>query len=159
MEEKPDKLPEKRPRPGRPQFEIDLNAVEKLAKIFCSYEEIAAFLGCSTKTLTRHPEFYEAYRRGRERGRRYLRHAQITKATAKGGDTGMLIWLGKCYLGQKETTTHEIVQAPQLRISQEQTALFDDERLALDSQIPGMLPSDNSLIDPAEKPDSDVSTD
>ena len=43
---------------GRPRIKIDYEAVEKLASIGCTQEEIADFLGCSVRTLLRNQNFW-----------------------------------------------------------------------------------------------------
>lgn len=88
---------------GRPRFEPDLAKVEQLAALQCTYEEIAAVIGCSlrtVKTLAKCQDFQDAYERGKEKGRASLRRMQWK--TAEGGNTAMLIWLGKQMLGQAE---------------------------------------------------------
>lgn len=87
---------------GRPKFEIDMDAVRKLATIQCTQEEIASFLGCSVDTLQRSEEFCGVYKKALESGKSSLRRFQW-KAAEK-GNTSMLIWLGKQYLGQKDQT-------------------------------------------------------
>lgn len=54
-----------------------------------------------------------------------LRRSQYKKAL--NGDTTMLIWLGKVYLGQKETVSQEVSLIPQITIAQDQTPLFDPD--------------------------------
>ena len=50
---------------GRPKKVIDYEAVEKLANIQCTQEEIASFLNLSVRTLQRDEEFCRIYKRGR----------------------------------------------------------------------------------------------
>ena len=85
---------------GRPPFEIDYEAVEKLANLQCTQEEIASYLGCSVDTLTRNEKFCGIYKAGLDRGRMSLRRHQW-KALEE-GNTTMLVWLGKQYLGQRD---------------------------------------------------------
>lgn len=85
---------------GRPKFQIDYELVERLAQIQCTQEEIASALGCSTKTLQRDEEFSRIYKVSMDDGRKSLRRLQWDKA--KQGNTTMLIWLGKQYLGQRD---------------------------------------------------------
>jgi hypothetical protein len=49
---------------GRPRFEIDYEAVKKLAGIQCTQTEIAAWLGCHVNTLLTDPKFMEIYKSG-----------------------------------------------------------------------------------------------
>jgi hypothetical protein len=98
-------VPPKNPE-GRPPAVIDLLTVERAASIGCTVEDIAALLGLSRKTIYNHmeqdPELAEAMDRGRGMGRASLRRMQWEKAEA-GSDT-MLIWLGKVFCGQKDTS-------------------------------------------------------
>lgn len=85
---------------GRPKKEIDYETVEKLAALFCTQDEIAAFLNLDVKTLQRDVEFGVFYKKGQEKGKCSLRRHQYE--CAKKGNSAMLIWLGKQYLGQSE---------------------------------------------------------
>jgi len=91
---------------GRPRKAIGADQVEKLAAIQCSYEEMAAVLDCSVKTLQRN--FVQAIEKGRENGRASLKRKQFEMAMK--GDRTMLVWLGKQYLGQsdKRDYQHEV---------------------------------------------------
>lgn len=84
---------------GRPKIEIDYATVEKLANIQCTQEEIASFLGISSRTLLRDEQFKELFARGRENGKMSLRRIQWKHAEKS---VPMAIWLGKQYLGQKD---------------------------------------------------------
>jgi hypothetical protein len=84
---------------GRPKKEIDYETVEKLANIQCTQEEIASFLGISTRTLQRDEQFMELFNRGRENGKMSLRRIQWKHAEKS---ATMAIWLGKQYLGQRD---------------------------------------------------------
>ena len=83
---------------GRPLKDIDENQVLELAKIQCTYDEIAAVMACSVDTLSR--RFADVIKQGREEGLKSLRRAQYDKAIA--GNPALLIWLGKQYLGQSD---------------------------------------------------------
>jgi hypothetical protein len=89
---------------GRPKIKFDLALLEELASIQCTDEEIAACLNCSVDTLAdrkqNDEEFFGAYKRGKEEGKTSIRRMQY-KAAEK-GNTTMLIWLGKQYLGQSD---------------------------------------------------------
>lgn len=85
---------------GRPKKEIDYQAVEKLANIQCTQEEIASFLDLSVRTLQRDEEFCRIYKKGQETSKMSLRRMQYE--SAKKGNVTMQIWLGKQYLGQAE---------------------------------------------------------
>lgn len=84
---------------GRPKKEIDYETVEKLANIQCTQEEIASFLGISSRTLLRDEKFNELFAKGRENGKMSLRRIQWKHAEKS---ATMAIWLGKQYLGQKD---------------------------------------------------------
>jgi DNA-binding CsgD family transcriptional regulator len=83
---------------GRPKKKIDEEQVIKLAAINCSYAEMASVLDCNESTLTRN--FAQAIKKGRDQGRMSLKRKQYE--VAMGGNTTMLIWLGKQILGQAE---------------------------------------------------------
>ena len=84
---------------GRPKIEIDYATVEKLANIQCTQDEIASFIGVSTRTLQRDEQFMELFNKGRESGKMSLRRIQWKHAEKS---ATMAIWLGKQYLGQKD---------------------------------------------------------
>lgn len=84
---------------GRPKKEIDYNAVEKLASIQCTQEEIASFLDVSVRTLTRDKEFCRLYKKGMDNGKMSLRRHQWKLAERY---PAMAIFLGKQYLGQTD---------------------------------------------------------
>lgn len=90
---------------GRPKKKIDYEQVEKLARIHCTQEEIAAILEVSTRTLQRDKEFCRVYKKATDTGRASLRRLQWKKAME--GHTGMLVWLGKQILGQTEKSVTE----------------------------------------------------
>lgn len=84
---------------GRPKKEIDYVSVEKLANIQCTQEEIASFLGISSRTLLRDEKFKEIFENARETGKASLRRIQWKHAEKS---ASMAIFLGKQYLGQKD---------------------------------------------------------
>lgn len=89
---------------GRPPKVIDVEVARRAAGIGCSSTEIAAVLGIGRRTFFDHLEHDEGLRdaieEGRARGRAALRRLQWREAEA--GNTGMLVWLGKQMLGQKD---------------------------------------------------------
>lgn len=110
---------------GRPRKEIDPNQVLELAKIDCTFSEIAAVLGCSEKTLQR--RFVHIIENGREQGKMSLRRAQFKKAVEDGNPT-MLIWLGKQRLDQKEKAEVDQVSASETaRIISEAVRAMDQD--------------------------------
>lgn len=98
--------PEQRP-PGRPKKKIDERMVEKLAAMLHTQREIATLLDCSVDTIS--DRFSDAYYRGREQVKSYLRSAQLSRALRAQSDR-MLIWLGVQELGQKHR--HELSGDP-----------------------------------------------
>ena len=93
---------------------MDLEKVQALASIFCTQDEIAAVLGVSVDTLRRRKDFASVYNTGRENAKQSLRRLQWK--SAKDGSTGMQIWLGKQYLGQKERIESDVNQDTSIRI-------------------------------------------
>jgi hypothetical protein len=83
---------------ARPKKDLDVEAIRELAHIQCTMIEIAAVMRCSVDTLEN--RFSDVIKAGRESGKSSLRRAQWKKALE--GHPSMLIWLGKCYLGQRE---------------------------------------------------------
>jgi hypothetical protein len=83
---------------GRPLLPIDKKLVEGLASNGCTNEEIATLVGCSCNTIER--RFGGTLRKGRASLKMSLRRQQVE--IAKAGNTTMLIWLGKQYLGQSD---------------------------------------------------------
>jgi hypothetical protein len=83
---------------GRPKIEIDADQVKKLAAMQCTNVEIAAFFNCDEGTIRK--RFSDVLSKGRETGKISLRRMQWQ--SAEKGNTSMLIWLGKQYLGQSD---------------------------------------------------------
>jgi len=93
-------MAEKKKANGRPKKVIDYELVERLSMIQCTQEEIAGSLKISVRTLQRNEKFCRIYKNGIENGKKSLRRMQWDAAGK--GNTTMLIWLGKQYLGQRE---------------------------------------------------------
>lgn len=90
-------------RSGPPnKKQIDPALVISLAKLHCTFAEIAAVVGCSTKTIER--RFRKEVEQGREAGKASLRRMQW--ALAAKGNVAAQIWLGKQLLGQKDRIEH-----------------------------------------------------
>jgi hypothetical protein len=91
---------------GRPPKEFDKETFEGLCEIQCTQAEICNVLRTSDKTLSRWVEdtygmsYSEAYKTYADMGKKSLRRLQFESAHK--GNTAMLIWLGKQYLGQKD---------------------------------------------------------
>lgn len=92
---------------ARPRIEIDGENFRKLCGIQCTLSEIASFFGCSEDTIERwcrrelKMNFADAFKKHSSPGKISLRRWQFRAAEA--GNCTMLIWLGKQYLGQKDT--------------------------------------------------------
>jgi hypothetical protein len=75
----------------------------------CTDEEIASWLGVSTRTIEsrrKQPEFAAVMNRGRAKGRISVRRAQMKLLEAGNGTMG--VWLGKQLLGQRDVTPIEL---------------------------------------------------
>lgn len=91
---------------ARPRKEIDQKQFEKLCGMMCTLEEIAGFFDCSEDTIERwckrtfNERFAEVYKKKSHAGRISLRRNQfeLSKKSA-----AMAIFLGKNYLGQKDS--------------------------------------------------------
>jgi hypothetical protein len=106
MSKSDEKKPEEKNPGGRPKKEINYDTVEKLARIMCTQEEIAAVLDISVRTLQRDEEFCRIYKKGQELGKASLRRSQYNLAMS--GNATMLVWLGKQLLDQSDKQTHEV---------------------------------------------------
>lgn len=97
---------------ARPKLVLDEETVYDLASIHCTDEEIACMLKCSVDTLTR--GFAEVLKEGRSVGKKCIRRKQAELLDQ--GNATMGIWLGKVYLGQKDTThvLNETIPTPRI---------------------------------------------
>lgn len=108
---------------------IDLDQLEQLCRIQCTKAEIAAVFAISIDTLDRRIEesygwfgysdgapthfinlgtWTDVYERFSKEGCSALRRAQFKEAL-KSGNTAMQIWLGKQYLGQRDSEAPDSV--------------------------------------------------
>lgn len=98
-------------RTGRPKKEIDQTQFEKLCAICCTQKEIADFFDCSIDTINRWCKrtykltFADTYEKKSAPGKISLRRWQFKAAEA--GNTSLLIFLGKQYLGQSDRVETE----------------------------------------------------
>lgn len=103
---------------ARPKKEIDKNQFENLCALQCTKEEMCGFLDVSDKTLenwckrTYSEGFSEVFKKKRGKGKISLRRAQFRLAEKS---ASMAIWLGKQWLGQKDTV--EIERPDEVAIS------------------------------------------
>ena len=92
---------------ARPLKTIDWQKVDQMCAMHCTGEEQAAILNVDYDTLNaackRDHEcgFSEYFKQKSSNGKMSLRRKQYT--TAMNGNTTMLVWLGKNWLGQKDT--------------------------------------------------------
>jgi hypothetical protein len=95
---------------GKPKVEFDLDELEKLARVGCTNQTMAAILDVGKATLQRRiadtPAVQAAIANGRATMERGLRQAQL--ATALRGNATMQIWLGKQVLGQRDVRAVEV---------------------------------------------------
>lgn len=92
-------LPIKEKHLKKEYIEDNRLTVMKLSQLGCTDKEIASIVGTSETSVKTH--FRADLDEGRGHLRSSLRKAQIEAAIKEKNPT-MLIWLGKCYLGQKE---------------------------------------------------------
>lgn len=91
---------------ARPRIEIDKEQFKKLCSIQCTLGEIASWFKCSEDTIERwcnrelKMSFAEAFKTWSADGKISLRRTQFRMAEH---NVSMAIWLGKQYLGQKES--------------------------------------------------------
>lgn len=88
--------------------QVDRELIRKLANIQCTNGEIAEVVGISEAALKR--RFSKLIDSARQEGRQSLRRAQWQKA--HDGDTRLMIFLGKQYLGQKDNPEDGENKAP-----------------------------------------------
>ena len=91
---------------ARPKIEIDFDMVQKLCAIQCTGQQIADVLDLSYDTLERRVKevyrisFADYIKKHSANGKMSLRRKQ--HEVAMSGNTTMLVWLGKQYLGQTD---------------------------------------------------------
>tara|TARA_R110002095_G_scaffold190075_1_gene167768 strand:+ start:121 stop:525 length:405 start_codon:yes stop_codon:yes gene_type:complete len=100
---------------GRPKKAIDPEQVRSLARLGCTWDEIASVLAIARGTFSarmKEKKYRDAYDRGIAEGNTSLRRAQYDSAV--GGNATMLIWVGKNRLNQtdrvethNDTTIHD----------------------------------------------------
>ena len=97
-------------RTGRPKAEIDQEEFEKLCGLQCTKLEICGWFRVTDKTIdawvkrTYNKTYSEIYEEKREVGKISLRRAQWRLAEKS---AAMAIFLGKNYLGQRDTVNYE----------------------------------------------------
>ena len=83
---------------GRPRQKIDPMQVYEMARIHCTWEEMASALLVSPDTLKTH--FSEIVDLARGEGKKSLRRNMFDQVEK--GSTPIMIWLSKNYLGMKD---------------------------------------------------------
>lgn len=96
-------MSEEKKKVGRPQKQIDMDLVRKLASIHCTLREIADIIGVDKQTITN--RCADILAQGKAEGKASLRRRQFE--VAESGNATMLIWLGKQYLGQTDKPEEE----------------------------------------------------
>jgi len=93
---------------ARPRVKIDPVELEKLYGLQCTDEEVAAFLGVSTRTLARRKQvkkYAEVMERAKAKGRVSVRRLLFRQAT--NGNIAAAIFLAKNVLGYKDVVSTE----------------------------------------------------
>jgi len=91
---------------GRPRIKVDWNKVEQMCAIQCTGEEIAGVLGIDYDTLNsackreNKLSFSDYFKQKGSVGKMSLRRKQYTSMME--GNTTMMVWLGKNWLGQSD---------------------------------------------------------
>lgn len=95
---------------ARPRKQIDQKQFESLCQLQCTLDEICGFFDCCTDTLeswckrTYKQGFSEVFKQKRGVGKISLRRSQFRLAEK---NANMAIWLGKQYLGQKDSPSDD----------------------------------------------------
>lgn len=96
---------------SRPKLQIDWKKVDHMLEAHCTGTQVAAHLGIYCETLYERVKkeygcgFSEYSRQKKEKGNSSIKVTQYQQALK--GDKGMLIWLGKNWLGQKDEPREE----------------------------------------------------
>jgi hypothetical protein len=115
---------------GRPRIEINWEQFDKLCGLQCTLLEIASYFDCSDDTIENRVKevhgitFSEYFAKKRGKGKIALRRKQYEAAIA--GNTTLLIWLGKQYLGQsdkQENTNIEGVKVNEIDLDKDDLQL------------------------------------
>ena len=93
------KVPKDKTKVGRPKLNIDGDKISKWISYGATVREIADAENCSEDHI--HTVFRDNITKGKGERNIRLRKAQFELALS--GNCSMLIWLGKQYLGQKDT--------------------------------------------------------
>ena len=105
---------------GRPQLSIDWAEVDKYLQAGCSGAQVVAVIGVSADTLYRRCQaergasFSAILQEKSAKGDAFIRLKQFSLAMQ--GDKGLLIWLGKQRLGQKDRSEEILNQIPSIHV-------------------------------------------
>lgn len=97
---------------GRQILELDVEQILELARIQCTYSEIAAVMKCSSDVIA--DRYSEIVKQGREEGKASLRRHQYLSAMK--GNPALLIWLGKHILDQKDDSYNRPTVEAEVRL-------------------------------------------
>ena len=105
---------------ARPLTDIDWQQVDKMCEIHCTGEEQASILGVDYDTLNAACKrdkgigFSDYFKQKSSGGKMSLRRRQYT--SAMDGNTTMLVWIGKNWLGQSDMPEPEPQDLPPIVI-------------------------------------------
>lgn len=131
---------------ARPQVKIDPAEVEKLCNMQCTDDEVAAFIGVSTRTIERRrlqPRFAEVMDRARAKGRVSVRRNLFRMAA--NNNVAAAIFLAKNLLGYRDVVANEhsglaggpIQVASKPDLSQLSSEELKQLRVLADKTLPG----------------------
>lgn len=109
---------------GRPKKIIDPEQVRELARLGCTWDEIASVLNVARGTFSarmKEKKYRDAYDGGIAEGNTSIRRAQFDAAV--GGNSTMLIWVGKNRLNQTD------------RIETQNETIIHDDSHAIDKLV------------------------
>ena len=101
---------------GRPEIVLDVKQAAIFGYFRATFDTMADYLGCHVDTIRKamqdeESEFSKAYKKSFSGMKMKLSEAQV-KAALEGNAT-LLIWLGKQYLGQKDSVDNGNDSAPE----------------------------------------------
>jgi hypothetical protein len=96
-------MEEKKRKAGRPKLKLDVELIEKLAKIHCSPQEMGFIMGVDYRTIVKHHS--DIIEKGKAIGKMTLRRKQFEVAMS--GNPTMLVWVGKQWLSQSDSPISE----------------------------------------------------
>lgn len=142
---------------GRPQKEIKWDQFEQLCALQCTQSEIASFLKINEDTLrSRSRENY-----GEDYSALYKKFAEVGKCSVRRNqfvlskkNASMAIWLGKIWLGQRDTSADELSEATKKGVID---ALREIEELRSGTGEAGRssLEAESSVLDSGRTGESD----